>query len=90
MNQDEAKIFAAQIGANIPELDLHGLFPSEAVEKLEGFLYNNYLKKKSIVKIIYGVGTGKLKNEILSYLSGHPLIKKLTEEDGHCLVILNC
>ena len=38
-NKNEELFFAAELGADIPELDLHGFYPDEALEKLEIFLY---------------------------------------------------
>ena len=40
MNNKQAKIFAAEIGADIPVLDLHGLYPDEALEKIELFVFD--------------------------------------------------
>ena len=88
MNNDEAKIFAAQIGAEIPELDLHGYFPVEALEKLEAFIYSSCKIKATIIRVIYGLGTGRLRQEIVNYLEVHPLIDKIVEESGSALVLL--
>ena len=86
MNNNEAKIFAAQLGADIPTLDLHGYYPVEALEKLELFLFDNV--DSDVVKVIYGGGTGKLRQEVLSSLKDHPLPKKVVEDNGLCFVLL--
>ena len=67
MNNKQAKIFAAQIGADIPELDLHGLYPDDALHKVELFLFEN--KDVDILRVIYGVGTGKLCEHVLETAS---------------------
>jgi len=88
MNNLEAKIFAAELGAKMPELDLHGYYPNEALEKLEVFLFRNSQNKETMVRIIYGFGTGKLAEEVLKYLKKHPLVEAVVEKDGSCVVVL--
>ena len=85
MNNKQAKIFAAQIGSDIKELDLHGFYPDEALDKLELFLFQN--RNENIVRIIYGGGTGKLKKIILERLKIHPLIEDIVDDGGNCLVL---
>lgn len=88
MNTNEAKIFAAQLGADVPLVDLHGLYPREAEEKLEQFIFANYQVKQKTVRVVYGLGTGKLGEEILAYLQKHPLVELSVEENGSCIVIM--
>ncbi len=88
MDNKQAKIFAAEIGADIPVLDLHGFYPSEALEKIEMFVYGIYKSKEEIGRIIYGGGTGVLRQEVLQYLEKHPLVEDVVEEGGSCLVML--
>jgi dsDNA-specific endonuclease/ATPase MutS2 len=85
MNNKQAKIFAAQIGSDIRELDLHGFYPGEALDKLELFLFQN--RDDSIVRIIYGGGTGKLREEVLNRLKKHPLVEDIVDDGGNCLVL---
>jgi len=88
MNNLEAKIFAAELGAEMPELDLHGFYPNEALEKLEVFLFKNSQNKEQMVRVIYGFGTGKLANEVLNYLKKHTLVEAVIEKEGSCIVVL--
>jgi len=88
MNNRQAKIFAAEIGADIPVLDLHGFYPSEALEKVEPFVCDMYKNKQDMGRIIYGGGTGVLRKEVLQYLETHPLLGDVVEEGGSCLVLL--
>ncbi len=86
--ENKFRFLAAELGADIPELDLHGFYPDEAVEKLEIFLYDNLIKKEKLARIIYGGGTGKLREIILSHLARHEAVDEYKEENGHCVVIL--
>ena len=88
MDNKQAKIFAAEIGADIPVLDLHGFYPSEALEQVEPFVYGIYKNKRDVGRIIYGGGTGVLCREVLDYLKKHPLVEDVVEEGGSCLVMI--
>ena len=86
MNNKQAKIFAASLGAEMPELDLHGLYPREALDKLELFLFAN--RNKQMLRVIYGGGTGKLMREVVDYLKKHPLVDEVIDNGGSCVVVL--
>lgn len=85
---DEYKFFAAELGAQIPELDLHGNYPDEAVEKLDIFISDLIYKKENIGRVIYGGGTGKLREIVLSRVQKSPLVKEYKDEGGSCLVLI--
>lgn len=85
MNNIQAKIFAASLGAEMPELDLHGLYPAEALEKLELFLFAN--RNKQMCRVIYGGGTGKLRDEVLQYLKKHSMVEDVVEDGGSCVIL---
>ena len=89
MTNYETKIFAAQLRDDLPTLDLHGMYPDEAIDKLELFLFDNFDKNNDIViKIIYGGGTGKLGDKVRGYLKNHNITKEVVKEFGSCLVII--
>ena len=88
MDNKEAKIFAADLGANIPELDLHGFYPDEAIQKLEQFLFVCYQKKIKMARVIYGGGTGKLRDVVLEYLTKHPQVEDVVDRGATCVVML--
>ena len=89
MTNYETKIFAAQLRDDLPTLDLHGMYPDEAIEKLELFLFDNFNENdEQVVKIIYGGGTGKLGEKVRDYLKNHNLVKEVIKEFGSCLVII--
>jgi len=85
----DIKQFAASLGGSMPELDLHGLYPNEALEKLESFIFACYKKRENRAKIIYGFGTGKLREEVTGYLNKHPLVDEVFEEGGNCVIIIS-
>jgi dsDNA-specific endonuclease/ATPase MutS2 len=85
MDNKQAKIFAASLGAEMPELDLHGFYPDEALEKLELFLFDN--KDRQMCRVIYGGGSGKLREVVLDYLKKHPLVEDVIEEGSSCFIL---
>lgn len=87
MNIDKYKFYAAELGADIPELDLHGMFPDEALEKMEIFLYDCQARQEKMARIIYGGGTGVLCRTILTRLDKHPIIREFKDAGGSCVVI---
>jgi hypothetical protein len=61
MNQNtNLKFFAAELGAEMPELDLHGMYPDESLEKMELFLYDCHEHGEKMARIIYSGGAGVL------------------------------
>ncbi|MFA6548287.1 MAG: Smr/MutS family protein [Candidatus Magasanikbacteria bacterium] len=87
MKNDELKFYAAQLGAKIPELDLHGLYPSDALEKLDIFIYQCVEKNTDSARVIYGGGTGKLREVVLEKLKGCKAVKNYQEEGGSVIVL---
>jgi dsDNA-specific endonuclease/ATPase MutS2 len=88
MDTSEAKIFAAKLRQDLPELDLHKFSPALALDEMENFLYTVYQKKETAVKIVYGIGTGRLKEKVLGALRQNPLVETVVEDTGSCIVLL--
>lgn len=88
MNPDEARKLALSLSTDLPELDLHGLYPQEAEARLELFLFDAHRMRHAGARIIYGVGSGVLRRHIVSHLQNHPLVDYLLEEEGSCKIIL--
>ena len=89
MNNVDAKIFAAQLDNKTQTLDLHGLYIDEALEKIELFLFENFEKNNdTVLRIIYGGGTGKLGNAVNECLKQHKLVKKIVKDFGCCFVVI--
>ncbi|MCF6277089.1 MAG: hypothetical protein L3J07_04630 [Candidatus Magasanikbacteria bacterium] len=89
---ESIKIFASQINPNIDTIDLHtenSLYAS--MEKLDQKLYSLYQDEKEYCRIIFGIGTGKLKNETLKSLEKNPLIEhvEMDENGGSCIVFFS-
>lgn len=87
MDKNSAKFFAAHLGAKIPTLDLHGFYPSDALEKLEIFLYQCIEKNADSARVIYGGGTGRLREAVLKYLKDHKVVIDQQDEGGSCVVL---
>jgi dsDNA-specific endonuclease/ATPase MutS2 len=54
--------------AIIPQLDLHGLAVFQALPLLESFLNSQFMAGEEVVKVICGIGTGKLMTGVKSIL----------------------
>jgi DNA mismatch repair protein MutS2 len=60
------------------ELDLRGARVEEAIEKLDRYIDAAYLSGLPFGRIIHGKGTGRLRQAIREYLTGHALVSKVT------------
>lgn len=87
MDKKSAQFFAAELGAKIPVLDLHGFFPDQALEKLEIFLYQCIEKNVGSARVIYGGGTGRLREAVLKYLKDHKVAVDYRDQGGSCVVL---
>jgi DNA mismatch repair protein MutS2 len=61
------------------ELNLRGQRAEDALEMLDRYLEKAYLAGLPFVRIIHGKGTGKLRQEVRSMLSGHPHVVSFEE-----------
>lgn len=87
MNNNDLKFFAAEIGTSIPTLDLHGFYPDQALEKLDIFIYQCVEKNTNSARVIYGGGTGRLREAVLNYLKTHKVIVDHKDEGGSCIIL---
>ena len=87
MNKDQIKFYAAQLGAKIPTLDLHGFYPNDALDKLDIFLYQCVENNYDSARVIYGGGTGKLREVVVDKLKVHKAVKNYSEEGGSAVVL---
>ena len=87
MDKSGLKFFAAQIGAQIPTLDLHGFYPSAALDKLDIFIYQCVEKNVDSARIIYGGGTGRLCEAVLEKLKDYPVVTNYQDEGGSCVIL---
>jgi len=87
--QDEL-FFAAEIDTGILVVDLHAFDTiPEALEQLEKELFFLFNKGVLYIKIIHGIGSGRLGSAVHERLHQNPLVKawKETEQGGSCIVI---
>lgn len=87
MDKNSAKFFAAQIGAVIPTVDLHGFYPSEALEKLDIFIYQCVERNSDSARVVYGAGTGKLREAVLDFLKRHKTVVDYKDEGVSCIIL---
>ena len=87
MDKNDLKFFAVQLGAKIPELDLHGLYPNQALDRLEIFLYQCIEKNIDSARVIYGGGTGRLREVVLERIKQLSIVDDYHDEGGSCVII---
>lgn len=82
-------LFAAQLNAYLPTIDLHHAGSVvDALEILDRELSRAIVKEK-YCRIIYGVGTGALRNAVLNRLKELSFVQKVAEEEsgGSCVIV---
>lgn len=89
MKNNDLKFYAAQLGAIVPTLDLHGFYPSDALDKMDIFIYQCVEKKSDSARIIYGGGTGRLREAVLERLKDYSIITDFQDEGGSCVVVFS-
>ena len=80
-SQDSWKADVAE--NNQHELKLIGLRVEEALELLEPFLNQTSLGGLREVRIIHGVGTGRLRDAVREHLARHPLVEEFQPGGPH-------
>jgi len=74
----ESALFAADLGDQAHELDLHGLSPEQALDELRAFVNHEFTDPPrleiKVVKIIHGRGTGRLQRQVEEYLASEPVV----------------
>lgn len=71
----EAHIFAAEIGAEVPEVDLHGMDRLDAERHINQTVDEAFMSGERVVRIVHGVGQGILRETARKLLDEHPLVK---------------
>lgn len=83
---DLVSIFA---GHDLPTIDLHGTrFLQDALEQLEKELFFFFQKGEKNVRVIHGIGTGKLAHAVHEALTKNPMVVEFGEEEtgGSCII----
>ncbi len=85
----EALFSAAEMDKNCPEIDLHSSqSKSEAIDQLERELYFYYQDGADYCEVIYGGGTGRLKEVVLNEIEDNPMIKDFKKKHGGSCIVL--
>jgi DNA mismatch repair protein MutS2 len=58
-----------------PEVDLHGLFADEAIERLEAAIVAALDAGHTRLYVVHGKGSGVLRREVREYLDRHPGVR---------------
>src|SRR3989338_11398000 len=67
VDSNEVALLAAELRP-LPTLDLHGLSVADALCDLDIYIHHQITISTEAVRIIYGIGEGKLKTAILQWL----------------------
>lgn len=65
----------AELGAEVPEADLHGMSRFQAESEVERLVQSAFMRGEPVVRIIHGQGTGTLREAVRHMLSAHPNVK---------------
>ena len=57
------------------EINLLGMTVPEALEEVDNFIDRAVMNNLEVIKVIHGVGTGKLREAIARHLKGHKNVK---------------
>ena len=66
---NETVIFAAELGGQVPTIDLHGFTRDWAKNQLDSFLHHAFMQGDEVIKIIHGRGGGWLRQMVHEYLA---------------------
>ena len=72
-------IEVAQNNPDTPTLDLHGERTENALKAVDFFLHQSSYAGVSVIKIVYGVGTGALARSVPTYCKQHSLVARARE-----------
>ena len=59
-------------------IDLHGMLLSEALERLDAFLYASWDAAYPTIAVVHGKGTGTLRDAVRGLLADHPAVQHCT------------
>ena len=66
-----------------PEVDLHGLFADEAIDRLEQAIREAVKAGHDRIRIVHGKGTGVLRREVREHLRLNPLVRTYQYASPH-------
>jgi DNA mismatch repair protein MutS2 len=72
----------AELGADVPEADLHGLSRSEAAHEIERLIQGAFMRSERVVRIVHGRGDGILRELVKETLERHPNVRSYMMGSG--------
>jgi DNA mismatch repair protein MutS2 len=66
----------------VPELSLRGATVAEALPLVEKYLDQAFMQGLPQVRIIHGIGSGRLRESIAELLGQHPLVRRFQAGDA--------
>ena len=84
------KLYAATINPSLPVIDLHGeRYITDATNELESAAFRYAQSGATACRVIYGVGTGKMRQAVITAIKNNPMFGEYVEEEsGGSLVVL--
>ncbi len=80
---DEGVVRDVDAGRDVPaELDLRGQRVDPALSALERYLNDASIAGLGVVRIVHGIGEGRLSAAVRDYLEGHPLVRDFRSGGG--------
>lgn len=86
IRENEIENLSTELLGDLPTLDLHGSKIGAVENLLDQFLFCN--KNKINVRLIFGIGEGKMRAAVLKFLASHPMVDKVVDMGGSCVVKL--
>lgn len=89
-SENDFRLFAAELRTDLPELDLHGRRAGDVTYATDTFLDQQFMTGATEVRIIFGKGTGKVREVVVAMLSRHELVDAWREaaSGGSAVIIL--
>lgn len=84
--QDPKSVGSVRVNAetiSVPEINVIGLRVEEALKEVDRLLDRALVQGASRVKIVHGVGTGRLMNAIRDHCAGMPYVGSSRKDDGN-------
>lgn len=72
----------AELGGDVPEVDLHGMHQREAQDALERTIQSAFMQSERVIRIIHGRGDGVLGEMVQKQLKEHPNVVNHKRGDG--------
>lgn len=73
---EDVALFAAELGQNTFTLDLHGKDTFDALNDLDAFIQEAFMREEPAIRVIHGNGSGALRDAVRGFLTKHVLVQK--------------